>query len=206
MKVINGFSLKTKHKYFLECATIHSKEIPNGFLPTLGLNFLSSLYEVFSKSKHSFLLLAIEDDKVIGFIAISLHTKFFFKQYLKTKLFKSLYKIPIVIFGKVFFIKSLNVFKYFFSNKRDGEIFISNSEIFNFCISSLYQGRGTGQLLFLSAVEQLKVHNIKILKIVTGQSQKSAQNFYYKIGATPSHKIIIHNGKESVVFKYKING
>ena len=54
MKIINGKSLKPNHKYFLECAKIHSKEIPKGFLPTLGLDFLSSLYEIFSKSKYSF--------------------------------------------------------------------------------------------------------------------------------------------------------
>ena len=59
MEIINGESLKPRHKYFLECAKIHSKEIPEGFLPTLGLDFLSSLYEVFSKSKYSFLLFTI---------------------------------------------------------------------------------------------------------------------------------------------------
>jgi ribosomal protein S18 acetylase RimI-like enzyme len=206
MKVINGLSLKPNHKYFLECAKIHSKEIPGGFLPTLGLDFLSSLYEVFSKSKYSFLLLAIEDGRVVGFIAISLHTKEFFRQYLKTKIFKNLHQIPIVTFGKIFFIKSLEVFKYLFSNKTSSETFISNSEVFNFCVDGCVQGKGVGQFLFLNAVDRLRMKRIKTLKIVTGQSQIDAQKFYYKSGAILSHKIIVHDDEESVVFKYQING
>ena len=71
MNIINACSLSADHSYFKQCSEIHSKEIPNGFLPTLGIDFLSRLYDSFSKSKHSFLLLAIEQNKVLGFILLS---------------------------------------------------------------------------------------------------------------------------------------
>ena len=205
MKIINGKSLKSGHKYFLECAKIHSKEIPGGFLPTLGLDFLSSLYEIFSKSKYSFLLLAVEDSRVVGFIAVSLHTKLFFKQYLWTQSYKNLYKIPISTFGKVFVKKIVEVLKYPFEGNIKEYDFVSNSEIFNFCVDSSLQGLGVGQLLFSKAVNQLECSKVKILKIVTGNRQIGAQRFYYRSGATLSHTIMVHKGEESMVFKYKIN-
>ena len=206
IKIINGKSLKSKHNYYLECARIHSKEIPDGFLPTLGFSFLSNLYEVFSKSKYSFLLLAIEESRVVGFIAISLNTKLFFKQYLFTQSYKNFYRIPISIFGKVFIKKTLEVLKYPFKSDKKENYFVSNSEIFNFCVDDSMQGLGVGQLLFSYAVNQLKVSNVKVLKIVTGQNQIGAQRFYKKNGATSSHKIIVHKGEDSMVFKYNVNG
>ena len=206
MRIINGDSLKPSDKYFLECAKIHSKEIPSGFLPTLGLSFLSSLYEFFSKSKYSFLLLAVEDSKVMGFIVISLHTKLFFKQYLWTQSYKNFHKIPLSIFGKMFIVKTIEVLKYPFKSKKTKADFVSNSEIFNFCVDSSVQGRGVGQLLFSRAVNELENSKVKVLKIVTGQKQISAQKFYYKSGATFSHKVMVHKGEESMVFKYEING
>lgn len=206
IKIINGKSLKSKHKYYLECARIHSKEIPNGFLSTLGFSFLSSLYEVFSKSKYSFLLLAIEESRVVGFIAVSLNTKLFFKKYLLTQSYKNFYKIPISTFGKVFIEKTIEVLQYPFKSGKKEHYFVSNSEIFNFCVDGSMQGLGIGQMLFSNAVNQLKVNNVKILKIVTGQNQIGAQSFYYKNGATSSHKIIVHKGEDSIVLKYTVNG
>ena len=206
MIIVNGKSLKPSHEYFLECAKIHSKEIPEGFLPTLGLSFLSSLYEFFSKSKYSLLLLAVEDSKVVGFIVISLHTKLFFKQYLWTQSYKNFYKIPFSIFGKMFIVKTIEVLKYPFKSKKTKADFVSNSEIFNFCVDSSVQGRGVGQLLFSRAVNELENSKVKVLKIVTGQKQISAQKFYYKSGAIFSHKVMVHKGEESMVFKYEING
>ena len=149
--------------------------------------------------------MAIEDGRVVGFIAISIHTKEFFKQFLKTKVFSNLHLIPFATFGKIFFIKSLEVLKYPFSNKITNKIFISNSEIFNFCVDGCQQGQGVGKLLFSKAIKQLEASQIKTLKIVTGQMQVNAQRFYYKSGATLSHRIMIHKGEESMVFKYKIN-
>jgi len=206
MIMVNGKSLKKSHEYFLECAKIHSKEIPSGFLPTLGLSFLSSLYEFFSKSKYSFLLMAVEDSKVKGFIVISLNTKLFFKQYLFTQSYKNFHKIPFSIFGKIFILKTIEVLKYPFKSKKIKTDFVSNSEIFNFCVDSSVQGRGVGQSLFSKAVNELENNKVKVLKIVTGYNQISAQKFYYKSGATFSHKVIVHKGEESMVFKYEING
>ena len=206
IRVINAKSLESKHRYFLECAKIHSREIPNGFLPTLGLNFLSSLYEFFSKSKYSFLLLAIENSKVVGFIAVSLHTKLFFRQYLWTQSYKNVYKIPISIFSQIFIRKIIEVLKYPFNDKARKYDFVSNSEIFNFCVNNSVQGLGVGQLLFSEAVSQLKDRQVKTLKIVTGQMQTGAQRFYHRSGAVLLHTITVHEGEDSMVFKYEVNG
>ena len=99
MELIHGSTLDKSHRYFLECAKIHSDVIPTGFLPKLGLDFLSSLYRGFSQSKHSFLILAVEKSRVVGFMAVSLNTKTFFKQYLLTQAYKDIFRIPISIFG-----------------------------------------------------------------------------------------------------------
>ena len=205
MIIVNGRSLRQDHEYFLECAKIHYKEIPNGFLPSLGIPFLSSLYQFFSKSKYSSLLIAVENYTVVGFIAISLNTKLLFKEYLWKESYKNLHKILISKLGIITILKIIEVLKYPFKSKKKKNDFISNSEILNFCVVSSMQGRGVGQLLFSEAVKELDNNKIKILKIVTGQNQISAQKFYDKCGAIFSHKIVIHDKKYSDVYKYKIN-
>jgi len=204
LDIVDSRQLDKSHKFFYECAKIHSQEIPDGFLPTLGLNFLSSLYNSFSKSKYSFLLLAVEDDKVVGFIAISIHTKNFFKWYIASESYKNLFRIPLSILSGVFFKKVIEVFKYPFSKKTIDKEFISDSEIFNFCVDSSLQGKGVGKLLFSKALDYLKDYKIQSIKIVTGSKQIAAQNFYYKSGAMLSHKIKVHDDEESLVFLYQL--
>ena len=200
MEIISGKNLPSGHIFFRECAYLHRKEIPDGFLPKLGLGFLSGMYEFFSISKHSFLFLAIEDSKVLGFIAVSLNTKLFYKHYLVRHSFKDFYKIPFAVLGKTFLKNVLEVLRYPFNKKSLVEEFQSKSEIFNFCVDGSAQGKGVGQKLFSASNE------IDLIKIVTGNRQVGAQNFYRKSGAEFSHKITVHEGEDSLVFKYVING
>jgi GNAT superfamily N-acetyltransferase len=204
IRIIDGQSPEVKYLDYQECAYIHSNLIPNGFLPSLGINFLAGLYESFSISKHSFLMLAIENEKVLGFIAVSFNTNKFFKWYIATQIYKHVFKIPFKILGKTFFKKILDLLTYPYKNKSSSEGFISNSEIFNFCVTKEIQGKGVGKLLFSNAVSRLENQNIETLKIVTGGDQKTAHNFYNKVGAILSGETTIHDSENSLVFSYKM--
>ncbi len=204
VKIVDSESLDNDHNYFNECAVIHTSVIPDGFLPTLGINFLASLYKAFSISKHSFLLLAIENGKVLGFIAVSLNTNMFFKWYIVRHMYKSIYRVPLKVLGRTFLVKVFELLSYPFSKKNINEEFISNSEVFNFCVDQGAQGLGVGQLLFSNAVAVLNNYKVEYLKIVTGSNQKGAQNFYYKVGAILFYNTEIHGNEDSLVFSYKI--
>ena len=205
MKTINASILEKNHKFFMECARIHINEIPGGFLPTLGARFLSKLYEVIAKSKHSFLILAEENSKVVGFIAISIHTKRFYINFFWLDSYKTLRYIPLSKIGTSIFKKMIETLKYPFSQEKSQKNdYISDSEIFNFCVDSSLQGRGVGQLLFNNAINKLKEFKVQKIKIVTGSLQNKAQKFYLKSGARFVYKTSIHKGEESIVYEYLI--
>jgi len=200
MEVILFDCQDKSHPFYLQCAEIHQKEIPNGFLSKLGLNFLASLYYSFSRSQHSFLMLAVENNEVVGFIVISINTKKFFTWYLMSEFLMNFYKIPILRLGSLFFNNSYDILKYPFTKEKETESFVSNSEIFNFCVHRSFQDRGLGTILFNSAIERLKSFNVKRLKIVTGKEQEKAQKFYKKNGANFLHMITVHEEEKSMVF------
>ena len=62
-------SMSTKRDDYRCVAKLHAASIDQGFLSTLGPRFLALLYRAIDESPDSVLILAREDDQVVGFVA-----------------------------------------------------------------------------------------------------------------------------------------
>ena len=58
-----------------QVAQLHVDGIPSGFVSSLGVDFVTALYEAIAQSETSFGLVAEEDGKVVGFIAFTTNLK-----------------------------------------------------------------------------------------------------------------------------------
>jgi len=66
-------------KYASQVAQLHVDGIPSDFISSLGVGFVKALYEAIANAENSFGFIAIEDGKVLGFIAFTTNLKKLYK-------------------------------------------------------------------------------------------------------------------------------
>jgi ribosomal protein S18 acetylase RimI-like enzyme len=187
--------------YFEQIARIHKEEIREGFLSTFGVGFLAKLYKAISQSPFTFLIAAIRQDCVLGFIVGSQDTNKFYKYFLTRY---GLSALPLII-KKIFSFKSLRkVLEIFLYPQKIADKNLPNSEILNFCVTESLQGMGIGKKLFYSLVDEFKELGFDKIKIVTGGTQNKAQIFYESCKATLISQVEVHRGEKSLVYVYLI--
>lgn len=198
---IRKISSDDGREVFNQIALIHKKVIDQGFLASFSLTALSRLYRAIAGSKLCFLFGAFQGDRVVGFICGSESTDQFYKEFFMKN---SLIMLPLII-NKLFSIKNIKrIFETLFYPSKEECRELPKAEILNFCVLNEMQGKGVGKRLFASLTGEFKHRNIQQIKIVTGESQESAQNFYAKHNASLVEKIEIHKGTGSLIYLYDI--
>jgi ribosomal protein S18 acetylase RimI-like enzyme len=191
-------------QFWRDVAALHRQEIHGGFLTSLNPRFLESIYRSIAGSKEAFLLAATDgaSGRLLGFICGSTNTR-------KTLVHSVLHSGP----GPM-----LSILPSMFSLHTVGRIFetiryanggatetLPRAEILNFCVDRTVQGRGIGKMLFAALRDEFRARGVKTIKIVTGESQITAQQFYHAVKARPAGTVEIHNDSHSVVFLYDIS-
>lgn len=187
---------------YKQVASIHKAEIGSGFLSTLPLNFLAGLYRAFADSPYSFLLIAKDSNNtVVGFICGGINTGKVIKRFLFRN---SIQSFPYLIL-RLFSIKTIKkIFETLLYPLKENDNNLPKPEILNFCVSSNAQRHGIGKKLFRTLVEEFHNQGIRTFKIVTGENQVKAQQFYENINAIKIKETEIHQGIKSFIYIYNI--
>jgi len=192
--------LATK-KDSLQIAKIHKQEINQGFLSQLGETFLSKLYEAMIIFPNSFIVVAKENDKVIGFISGCTNVKKFYKNFFKKYFIQSLF----ILFPKIIkistFKKIIETLKYPLKEKKQK---LPETELLTIAVLKQFQGQGIIQKIFEKFISELKKQKISKFKVIVGENLPRAIAFYKKIGFNFHSTISIHTDKPSRVYIYKI--
>jgi hypothetical protein len=64
MKIMNK-----NNSMYIEVAQLHINSMENGFLPTLGVGFLSLLYKCIDESDSAVLIVKYNNKKMVGFVS-----------------------------------------------------------------------------------------------------------------------------------------
>jgi len=175
-------------------AEIHYQEINQGFLSSLGENFLSKLYEATIKSPLAFVVVAKENNKIIGFISGCVNTKKFYKYFIR----KYFFRVLFVLLSKITnFKKIFETLKYSQENKN-----LPKAELLTIAVIKKYQGKGVAQELFKKFLQEMQKRKIKKFKVVVGEDLIRAIKFYEKLGLKLHSYTSIHNNKKSKIYIY----
>lgn len=185
---------------FHQMAEIHRNTITEGFLSTLGDRFLVLLYEVLASSGSAFAFAACEDGRVLGFIVGATDTGAVYKEFARRGGFRAFAALAprLLSFGR---LKRIAETLLYPSRKDDG---LPEPEILNFCVRPEAQGQGVGAGLFNRLVEEFKAREVDTIRIVTGESQATAQAFYERRGARLAKTVELHKGTVSRVYVYDL--
>jgi len=178
---------------------IHQREIKKGFLSTLSNNFLTKIYSAIVGSKHSFCVIAEEDQEIKGFIAGATDLNDFYLYFLKRHFLSVFFFLSPSIFN---FRKVKKVFEALFYPNKEKELAVA--ELLTIAVKSQFRGKGIAGQMLERFISEMKNREVDIFKVVVGEVLLPAIKFYEKKGFKFVKNINIHKDNVSRIYIYQI--
>lgn len=188
---------KLESSDYREIASLHCNHINQGFLATLGVSFLTLLYEAIDKDSESVLLVERVDTKVVGFVAGANGLIRLYKQLL-LKPIRLIYSLKSCFLSPSKIYKILEIFLISIGSKLPADL--PRQELLSIVVNPNYQGQGYAENLFESLCSHFSKQGAGSFRIVVGSNLNRAHAFYTKMGSVPVKKIQAHKGTDSVVY------
>ncbi len=151
---------------------------------------------------HEIVYVVKEDEKVVGFIAATLHTEGLFKRFLKNNI------------GLLMKFALSNLFSFKFLKKAVETLMAPKKtaiddlddavpELLSIVVDKRYVGRGYGKKLLVCLEEELKTNHVEVYKVIVGANLE-ANSFYIKNGFNKEKEIELHKGDLSYIYMKKL--
>ena len=178
-------------------AGLHCDHINQGFLATLGVPFLTLLYEAIDKDSESVLLVERVDRRVVGFVTGTRGLGRIYKQLLLKPL-RLIYSLKSCLLSPSKMYKIIEVLLI----SKDSNISsdLPKQELLSIVINPAYQGGGHAENLFKALCAHFRAEGASSFSIVVGSNLDRAHAFYTKMGSIPVKKVQVHKGADSVVY------
>jgi ribosomal protein S18 acetylase RimI-like enzyme len=185
-------------------AGIHFESLNSGFLPKLGIQFLTSLYRFLIEKE--IVLVFAQSGKLEGFISGATRSNGLMKRLV---LFSPgiIFKVMLIMLQKPQLIvkileSALAPSKYPNNNNTH---FLPGAELLSIAIDETAQNTGAGSQLIFEFERHLKLNGIQAYKVVAGASLAGANKFYQKHGFTLVSQIEIHGDDLSNLYTKRLN-
>lgn len=189
--------------YYRQVAELHSTGIDQGFLSSLGNDFLALLYESIDQSADSVLITESKDDRVVGFVAGASRLGPIFKAMLESLPRLIIALAPVLLSpSKLWRISELVLHSV---RGAGGEVENSTSTLPDFELLSIavvpdQRRNGVAKRLYDELFDYASRNQISGFKIVVGEQLEGAHKFYLGMGAAPTAEIYVHGNQKSVVY------
>jgi ribosomal protein S18 acetylase RimI-like enzyme len=181
-----------------EISDLHRASIPSGFLTSLGQAALSAVYRAVIRSPHAFMLVALQDDRCVGFLAASLSTRRVQLDIMATS-WRQL--APAVLRQGLSPRVWLGIAELLmYTAKSRQRVATPAAEILNFCVDPSCRGAGIGGELLREMVREYARRGTREITIVTGAGQREAQRLYEREGARRVGEATVHAGSNAMVY------
>lgn len=163
-----------------EVVEVHMSSFQGFFLTFLGRGFLRQLYQGFVEHHESGLIIAQNDEHVIGFLAYSRNLSAFYKFLIKKHLFVfAFYSMGGFVRNPTIFFRLLRALKYSKEVKRE-ENYIELSSI---GVQTSYENFGIGSQLIAEFKRHVMESDAEYIKLETdADNNEKANRFYQKNG------------------------
>ncbi len=185
-------------QYSAVCARLHIQGISTGFISSLGKGFVTALYEAIAEDKNSFCFVAMEDDKVLGFVAFSTNLSKLYKYVVLKKGFK---------FGFVLIKRmlSLRVVKkvrdnLFYPSKMK-KMDLPDAELLSIAVAPEGRGKGIAKQLVDAGFAECRRRNLDKVKVLVAVENLAANQLYKKCGFELVKQIDSHGVQSNIYVK-----
>jgi ribosomal protein S18 acetylase RimI-like enzyme len=186
---------------YRQVARLHASNIDQGFLSSLGLPFLTLLYESIDANDSSVLLLAQDGGKVVGFVAGAEGMGSIYRQLLRRWPRLAWALLPALLSPR----KIWKMFEILFVGQKAVPLpNLPRAELLSIAVEPSHRSRGHAAELYAGLVQHFRERKLEGFKIIVGESLVAAHRFYQKMGARPVGRIEIHQGQTSVMYVHHL--
>jgi ribosomal protein S18 acetylase RimI-like enzyme len=180
-------------------ASLHGQFIAEGFLSSLGTQFLRRLYSRIARSHDSFLLVAEADGTVVGFIAGSVAVGRLYRSFLLRDSVVAALSAP----GRL-----VTALPRVFETLRHGlgGADTDAAELLAVAVDPRFRGRQVGLGLVNGFLEELEHRGAGAASVVVGAGNTAAIAMYERAGFTRARSFELHRGTRSVVMESAVPG
>lgn len=174
-------------------AGMHIESIATGFLPTLGLGFMTLLYRAIVEDPEGLALIAEDESGPVGFVAGTHSTSGFYRRFVRRHgLRAGLLVLPRLLRPGV-------IRKLWESFRYGGEEQSEGAELLSMAVAGDRRGRGIGVALGRELLRRLSGSTVRV---VVGSDNAVAIAAYQKMGFVPLSRIQVHRGESSEVLEW----
>ncbi|MBN1806893.1 MAG: GNAT family N-acetyltransferase [Sedimentisphaerales bacterium] len=184
-----------------QVAALHIQCISTGFISSLGLDFVTSLYKAIAQSKSSFGVVAVRNDKVLGFAAFTMNINELYKSIIRKKGLK----FALLLAGRMSSIKRVKmIFETLFYPGRIKNMSLPSAELLSIAVTGEEQRKGLAGQLIEKGFQYYKKTGIDKVKVLIGADNNAGNKLYLKCGFEPAGQINNH-GILSNIYVTQIN-
>ena len=188
-----------------QAVDIHIKELPNGFLTSLGSKPLTLIFNHAAASPYGILILAVDSkkEKIIGFILGTVNTSKFYREFFLKYFFSALYYfVPRLL--SVHKIKKAFETVCYPKKKETKTKQKCTGELLDLAVEKKFQGQGVATKLFQAFIKECTSLKLECFDIPTTATLQNAHRFYEKHGARLINKINLHGEQQTYIYRYYI--
>jgi len=181
-------------------AKLHIEGINEGFISSLGIDFLTALYEAIAESEFGFGFVARENGMIVGFLALTTNLG---KLY-KSIVLKNGLRFAFMLAGKMFSFRMLKkAFETLFYPSRVKKMSLPPAELLSVVTAQEQRGRGLAARLLERAFEECADRGIQEIKVLVGAGMEPANRWYVNRGFKLQGQIDSH-GNISNIYTVRI--
>lgn len=182
-------------------AAIHMDGFPAFFLTKLGKRFIKLLYRCYIDDNESGIIVAKDDEGIVGFIAYSNDYPAFYKKLIKRHLIQfAAYSLEASIKHPSFVKRLLGAFRKSEDVKKN-EKYV---EIASICVDPKKASRGTGTMLMEYIKEDVNFSEYEYINLETDAGNNDrVNNFYKKNGFRLERTYTTREGRKMNEYRYK---
>jgi len=178
-----------------QAAELHIKNIPTGFISSLGINFVTALYGCIAEDNNSFSFVAVDDGKVIGFVAFSTNLSKLYK-YVGLK---RGFKFGFILARKMVSFRVIKkVFDNIFYPSKMAKMNLPDAELLSIVVASQGRGKGVANQLVDAGFAECRKRSIERVKVLVAAGNEPANKLYQKCGFELATQIESHGVKSNI--------
>jgi ribosomal protein S18 acetylase RimI-like enzyme len=170
--------LTIKHAH--DIANLHIEGINTGFISSLGIDFVTALYEAIAKSTSSFGYAVEDNDRVLGFVTFTTNLNKLYKSIIA----KKGWRFALLLAGKMFSLDKIKkVFEtLFYPSRIKKQMDVPSAELLSIAINPETCRRGLGTQLVRKGFEYCQKMGLDKVKVLVAADNEPANKLYVKCG------------------------
>lgn len=172
-----------------QVAALHIQCISTGFISSMGIDFVTSLYEAIVKSKSSLGVVAVRNEKVIGFVSFTTNLNKLYKSLIRRKGLK----FALLLAGNVLSLRRIKkIFETLSYPARIKKMNLPSAELLSIAVAPEERRKGLAGQLIEKGLRLYRKTGVDKVKVLIGADNKAGNKLYLKSGFELIGQIVNH--------------